>query len=77
MLDLLLGDLTGYMIAAVGLLASLLAVYFKGRGDQKQKDYRASLEAWRETSKRIDDVEVFDDSGVARDFLTDRLRNRK
>ena len=77
MLDLLLGDLTGYMIAAVGVVVSLIAVYFKGRGDQKQKTYRDSLEAWRDTRERMDDVEVFEDSGVARDFLADRLRSRK
>lgn len=75
MIDLLLGDLTGYMVAAVGVVAAVLGVYFKGRGDQKAKINRELDKAYRETRKRIDDAETFTDATDAREFLRNRLQS--
>lgn len=74
MIDLLLGDLSGYLVAAVGVVAALLGVYFKGRGDQKNKINRELDEAYIETRERQDNAETFTDATDARAFLRGRLQ---
>lgn len=74
MIDLLIGDLSGYLIMAAGAVAAVVGVYFKGRTDTRAKINRELDEAYRETRKRIDDAETFTDATDAREFLRNRLQ---
>lgn len=68
-----LGGVWGYVVAGAGVVVAFLGAYFKGRSDAKKKAKTEQLERYQGTRKDMDDAEIFDDPGVAREFL----RNRK
>lgn len=76
MLDLLLGNTTTLLITIGGVVAAILGVYAKGRGDQRAREDRERLKTYIETSERIDDAETVNDMDGAKHFLSERLRRR-
>jgi len=62
----------GWLAALAGVLLALLGVYAAGRRDARQRAAQEADEAYRETRRRIDEVDVGDDPAVLRDWLRQR-----
>lgn len=73
MLDMLLGNLWPYVLAAGGAVVALVASYAKGRKDASARAAQRADKGYIETRKRIDAVDHPDDSTVD-DWLRDRAK---
>ena len=67
----LTGRVRGWLIGAGAIFAALVAAYFKGKREADQRHEFESAEAYRETRKRMDEVDI-DDAGAARQWLRQR-----
>lgn len=65
-----------WLAAVVAFLVALGSVYWRGRSAAGAAAERERLEGYVETRKRMDDVGRMSDADAARDFLSDRLRDR-
>lgn len=61
----------GWLIGAGAVLVALAAAYFKGKRDADIRHEYEDAEAYRDTRKRIDKVDI-DDVGAAREWLHQR-----
>jgi hypothetical protein len=61
-----------YLAILGAFLAGLVAIYLKGRSDENEKHEFEDAEAYRETRKRIDEINAFDGADAAREWLRDR-----
>lgn len=61
----------GWLIGAGAILAAFAAAYFKGRRDANDRHEFEDAEAYKETRRRLDEVDI-DDAGAAREWLRNR-----
>lgn len=66
-----LAKVRGWLIGAGAVLVALAAAYFRGKQDADQRHEFEDAEAYRETRKRMDEVDI-DDAGAAREWLHQR-----
>ena len=71
----LIGKARGWFLGVGAVLALLVAAYFRGRADADLRHEFEDAEAYRDTRKRIDQVDI-DDAGAARRWLSDRMHDR-
>jgi len=57
---------------AGAFLVALAGAYFRGKSSAVASAERKRLKGYVDTRKRIDEVDVGDDTGVLRDWLRDR-----
>ncbi len=73
MIDLILGNVWPYVIAAFTAFAGVAGVYFKGRADAKAKRKADEMQAHKETVERVLDETPSADPA---DDIRKRLRER-
>lgn len=73
---MILGRIKLWLAAAGAFVLALGAAYWRGRSAADAAAERERLEDYVETRKRMDEVGRMSDADAARDFLTDRLRDR-
>ena len=63
----------GFAIAAAALFAVILRAYWQGRNRERSAQQERELNAYVETRKRIDQVDI-GDADTAREWLRNRKR---
>lgn len=72
MIGLLLGKARLWLIGLAAAIAALIAAYTRGSKDARDKGALAAAEAYRNTRKDLDDVEMGNDPDAARRWLHER-----
>ena len=69
---MLIGRIKLFFASIVGLSVGLIAAYLRGRSAAVEAEKRKDLQDYADTRKRMDEVDIDDDSGVIRAWLHER-----
>jgi hypothetical protein len=75
LVSFLLGKFKLYLLGALGILTTVLAIFFKGVSHQKNKEKVKDLEDYKETTEELSSVEDISSVSDANKYLRERNKS--